>query len=112
MNSAGQGCGIGVSVISAEDSIRVSLVYDDSPAAGAGIQKGDYITGAEGLTVAADGADAVIDAIQGEAGTEVTVSVQKDGTDEVQRADHGTRSRHAEDGVGRDAGRQRGLSAH
>ena len=83
MNSAGQGCGIGVSVISGEDSIRVSLVYDDSPAAGAGIQKGDYITGAEGLTVAADGADAVIDAIQGEAGTEVTVSVQKDGTDEV-----------------------------
>ena len=83
MNSAGQGCGIGVSVISGEDSIRVSLVYDDSPAAGAGIQKGDYITGAEGLTVAADGADAVIDAIQGEAGTEVTVSVRKDGTDEV-----------------------------
>ena len=72
-----------MSVISGEDSIRVSLVYDDSPAAGAGIQKGDYITGAEGLTVAADGADAVIDAIQGEAGTEVTVSVQKDGTDEV-----------------------------
>ena len=84
MNSEGQGCGIGVSVISTEDSIRVSLVYDDSPAAGAGIQKGDYITGAEGLTVAADGADAVIDAIQGEEGTEVTVSVQKDGTGETQ----------------------------
>ena len=84
MNSEGQGCGIGVSVISTEDSIRVSLVYDDSPAADAGIQKGDYITGAEGLTVAADGADAVIDAIQGEEGTEVTVSVQKDGTDETQ----------------------------
>ena len=83
LNGAGQGCGIGVSVISGEDSIRVSLVYDDSPAAAAGIQKGDYITGAEGLTAAADGADAVIDAIQGEAGTEVTVSVQKDGTDEV-----------------------------
>lgn len=84
MNSEGQGCGIGVSVISTEDSIRVSLVYDDSPAADAGIQKGDYITGAEGLTVAADGADAVIDAIQGEEGTEVTVSVQKDGTGETQ----------------------------
>ena len=84
MNSEGQGCGIGVSVISTQDSIRVNLVYDDSPAAQAGIVKGDYIVGAAGLTVEADGADAVIDAIRGDEGTEVTVSVRKDGTDAVQ----------------------------
>ena len=84
MNSEGQGCGIGVSVISTQDSIRVNLVYDDSPAAQAGIEKGDYIVGAAGLTVEADGADAVIDAIRGYEGTEVTVSVRKDGTDAVQ----------------------------
>ena len=84
MNSEGQGCGIGVSVISTEDSIRVNLVYDDSPAAQAGIEKGDYIVGAAGLTVEADGADAVIDAIRGDEGTEVTVSVRKDGMDAVQ----------------------------
>lgn len=75
LSSQGKGCGIGVTVISDTDSIRVNLVYDDSPAAGAGIQKGEYIVGAEGKTVAADGADAVLDAIAGEAGTEVTVSV-------------------------------------
>ena len=84
MNSEGQGCGIGVSVISTQDSIRVNLVYDDSPAAQAGIEKGDYIVGAAGLTAEADGADAVIDAIRGDEGTEVTVSVRKDGTDAVQ----------------------------
>lgn len=84
MNSEGQGCGIGVAVISTEDSIRVNLVYDDSPAAQAGIEKGDYIVGAAGLTVETDGADAVIDAIRGDEGTEVSVSVRKDGTDEVQ----------------------------
>ena len=84
MNSEGQGCGSGVSVISTQDSIRVNLVYDDSPAAQAGIEKGDYIVGAAGLTVEADGADAVIDAIRGDEGTEVTVSVRKDGTDAVQ----------------------------
>lgn len=84
MNSEGQGCGIGVSVISTQDSIRVNLVYDDSPAAQAGIEKGDYIVGAAGLTVEADGADAVIDAIRGDEGTEVTVSVRKDGMDAVQ----------------------------
>lgn len=75
LSSQGKGCGIGVTVISGVDSIRVNLVYDESPAAKAGIQKGDYIVGAEGKTVAADGADAVLNAIAGEAGTEVTVSV-------------------------------------
>lgn len=75
LSSQGKGCGIGVTVISGVDSIRVNLVYDESPAAKAGIQKGDYIVGAEGKTVADDGADAVLDAIAGEAGTEVTVSV-------------------------------------
>ena len=75
MSSAGKGCGIGVTVITETGDIHVSLVYDDSPAAAAGIEKGDYIVGAEGMTVAQDGADAVVDAIAGEAGTEVTVSV-------------------------------------
>lgn len=81
MNSEGQSCGIGVSIVSAEDSIRVNLVYDGSPAAAAGIEKGDYIVGAAGLTVIEDGADAVVNAIRGAEGTEVTVSVQKNGTD-------------------------------
>ena len=75
LNRGGKGCGIGVTVITETGDIHVSLVYDDSPAAAAGIEKGDYIVGAEGLTVAQDGADAVVDAIAGKAGTEVTVSV-------------------------------------
>lgn len=86
LSSEGKGCGIGVSVISGEDSVRVCLVYDDSPAARAGIEKGDYIVGAEGLTVEKDGADAVIDAIQGEEGTEVTVSFSKEKGGAVQQA--------------------------
>lgn len=86
LSSEGKGCGIGVSVISGEDSVRVCLVYDDSPAARAGIEKGDYIVGAEGLTVETDGADAVIDAIQGEEGTEVTVSFSKEKGGAVQQA--------------------------
>lgn len=77
LSSQGKGCGIGVSVISGEDSIRIHLVYDDAPAEQTGMQAGDYIVGAEGLTVETDGADAVIDAIQGEEGTDVTVSFCK-----------------------------------
>lgn len=86
LSSEGKGCGIGVSVISGDDSVRVYLVYEDSPAAQAGIEKGDYIVGAEGLTVEKDGADAVIDAIQGEEGTEVTVSFAKEQGGAVQEA--------------------------
>ena len=66
--------------------MRVYLVYEDSPAAQAGIEKGDYIVGAEGLTVEQDGADTVIDAIQGEEGTEVTVSFSKEKDGAVQEA--------------------------
>ena len=86
LSSEGKGCGIGVSVLTREDGVRVYLVYDDSPAAQAGIKKGDYIVGAEGLTVEEDGADAVIDAIQGEEGTAVTVSFSKEKGGAVQQA--------------------------
>lgn len=86
LSSEGKGSGIGIAVISSEDSVQVYLVYDDSPAAQAGIEKGDYIVGAEGLTVEQDGADAVIDAIQGEEGTEVTVSFTKEQGSAVQQA--------------------------
>ena len=76
MSSEGTGCGIGVSVTSTADTVRISIVYDDSPAAQAGIVKGDYILGAEGLTVEKDGANAVISAIRGEEGTDVSVTIQ------------------------------------
>ena len=76
MSSEGTGCGIGVSVTTSTDAVRISIVYDDSPAAQAGIVKGDYILGAEGLTVEKDGANAVISAIRGEEGTDVSVTIQ------------------------------------
>lgn len=76
MSSEGTGCGIGVSVTTSTDAVRISIVYDDSPAAKAGIVKGDYILGAEGLTVEKDGANAVISAIRGEEGTDVSVTIQ------------------------------------
>ena len=77
MSGEGKGCGIGVSVTSTETSIRVTLVYDDSPAAKAGIEKGDYILGTGDLTTEKDGSSAVISAISGKEGTNVTVTVKK-----------------------------------
>lgn len=76
----GQTSGIGVSIVTGTDSIRVSDVYPNSPAASAGMEKGDWIVGAEGLTIEADGTNAVIEAVRGEEGTEVTISFCKDPT--------------------------------
>lgn len=84
MRAEGKSCGIGVSVVTGTESIRVSLVYDDSPAQAAGIEKYDQIVGAGGLTVEKDGASAVIAAIQGEEGTDVAVSIQKADTGETE----------------------------
>ena len=77
MNSEGKVSGIGVAVASLDEGLRVRLVYDGSPAAAAGVQRGDWIVGAAGLTVEKDGADAVISATQGEEGTEVTVTLRR-----------------------------------
>ena len=102
MSGEGKGCGIGVSVTSTETSIRVTLVYDDSPAAKAGIEKGDYILGTGDLTTEKDGSSAVISAISGKEGTDVTVTVKKaDGS--AKGADHAACRCHAEDGMGKNA---------
>lgn len=77
LRSEGKSSGIGASAVTREDSIRISLVYDGSPAQAAGLEKGDWIIGADGLTVAADGAQAVVDAIQGEEGEPVELTVEK-----------------------------------
>lgn len=77
LSSEGKMVGIGVSVQVLENEVRVSGVYDDSPAQQAGIEKGDYIIGAEGLTVEEDGGSDVCKTIVGEEGTEVTVQVRK-----------------------------------
>ena len=70
--------GIGVSVSKPEgEYVLVKEVYDESPAKGAGIEVGDYITAVEGENVKTWTLDEVTSAIKGEEGTEVTLSVLK-----------------------------------
>lgn len=80
LNTEGKNCGIGVMVVTDEKGLHVSRIYDDSPAAQAGMQQGDCIVGADGLTVPQDGAEAVLEVIQGEEGTPVTLTVRRDGS--------------------------------
>lgn len=74
----GQLVGIGVAVTydESEDAIHISDVYEGSPAEKAGLQRGDYILGADDVTVAQDGYAAVVSAVTGEENTEVRLTVR------------------------------------
>jgi carboxyl-terminal processing protease len=78
-DTSGNYVGIGVLVHMDENSLlTVSDVFPDSPAKGAGIQKGDKIVKVdnEDVTVFSD-ADLIVKRIKGEAGTSVKVTVYR-----------------------------------
>lgn len=75
----GEFCGIGVTVIFDETAncLRVVSVMDGNPAQKAGILAGDYIISVDGEDMRGVDSDTVVSKMKGEAGTEVTVGVQR-----------------------------------
>lgn len=72
--------GIGVSVQTREDGLLVTGTAPDSPSQKAGILPGDRIVAVDGTTLQAAGSPEALTAlVTGEAGTEVTVTVVRDG---------------------------------
>lgn len=70
--------GIGVMVEKLSDGLRVSSIAPDAPAAEAGLQIGDVIVAADGVTIQEAGsADALAVLIGGKEGTEVTVTLHR-----------------------------------
>lgn len=86
--------GVGMLVQLTDDgAIEVARVYEDSPAEAAGVRMGDRIVAVDGVEVSGESAQTLneaIDRIQGEDGTTVVLSVQRDGESldlEVMRAE-------------------------
>lgn len=81
LSNRGKSVGIGVTVVydEEEDGLYVYRVDPYAPAADAGLLEKDIILGADGLTVAQDGAKTVYDAIDGEEGTSVELLIKRDG---------------------------------
>ncbi|MBQ8288062.1 MAG: S41 family peptidase [Clostridia bacterium] len=75
--------GIGVQVIYHEETngIEIMLVMPDSPAEALGLQSGDLIVGVGDLRSETDGYEALVDAIAGEEGTDVLLTIRRDGVD-------------------------------
>ena len=75
--------GVGMLVQLTDDgAIEVARVYEDSPAEAAGVRMGDRIVAVDGVEVSGESAQTLneaIDRIQGEDGTTVVLSVQRNG---------------------------------
>jgi len=72
----GRFTGIGLSVVPVKRGLRVTEVFPNSPAAGAGIAGGDTIVSVNGESIAGEPSGAATAKIKGPEGTEVTVGVR------------------------------------
>lgn len=73
----GEFVGIGIVMSTFNDSSIIISTLPDSPAEGAGIMPGDILIAVDGQSLQGLSTDAVQDLIRGEAGTQVTVTLQR-----------------------------------
>lgn len=73
------GIGVMVEYNDADESIMVNTVYPDSPAEKAGIKVGDFIHAVDGKTVEELGYHNAVYYVRGEIGTDVTLTLLRDG---------------------------------
>ena len=78
----GRFSGVGLSVSQVPRGLRVSTVFDDSPAKEAGIKEGDVIVAVDGKSIAGQDAELATARIKGSPGTDVELTVLTPSTDE------------------------------
>jgi len=79
----GQFSGVGLSVSEVKQGLRVSTVFDDSPAKEAGIREQDIVTAVDGKSIAGKDADLATAEIKGEPGTKVKITVLRPSSGET-----------------------------
>lgn len=85
MNETATGAygGLGLEILQRPDrSLVVIAPMDDTPAARAGIQPGDIIIELDGAPISADSVDAAVEAMRGEPGTTIVLTVLREGENE------------------------------
>ena len=80
---SGTYAGIGVYIGSTDDGVLIAGVMDDSPAAEAGLQRGDILVSIDGTPVDGNKLEDVSKRIRGAANTSVTLVVRRDGEDKT-----------------------------
>jgi carboxyl-terminal processing protease len=80
LNGQFEGVGMTIDPSDTKNGLRVTMVFDGSPAKQAGIAPGDRIVGVNGKTTLAKPADVSTGLIRGPAGTKVMLTVRPHGT--------------------------------
>ncbi|HEX2436546.1 MAG TPA: S41 family peptidase [Solirubrobacterales bacterium] len=77
--TSGSFSGVGLSVREVKSGLRVTTVFDDTPAKRAGIREGDEIVAVDGRSIAGEPADVATGMIKGPPGTTVELRVRRPG---------------------------------
>lgn len=82
VQTKGEFGGLGIEVTQEEGFVKVIAPMDDTPAADAGIQAGDYITHVNGESISGLMLDQAVDLMRGPVGSEIIITVVRKGTPE------------------------------
>lgn len=82
VQTKGEFGGLGIEVTQEEGFVKVISPMDDTPAADAGIQAGDYITQVNGEAISGLTLDQAVDLMRGPVGSEIIITVVRKGTPE------------------------------
>ncbi|MBU2956843.1 S41 family peptidase [Paracoccus sp. 1_MG-2023] len=74
--------GLGIEVSQEEGMVKVVSPIDDTPAAQAGVQSGDFITHVDGESLLGLTLDDAVDMMRGPVGSEITVTILREGRTE------------------------------
>ncbi|PYE84550.1 S41 family peptidase [Pseudoroseicyclus aestuarii] len=82
VQTRGEFGGLGIEVTQEEGIVKVVSPMDETPAAAAGIQAGDYITAVNGESVIGLNLDEAVELMRGPVGSEITITIVREGMDE------------------------------
>ncbi|SMX40103.1 S41 family peptidase [Octadecabacter ascidiaceicola] len=74
--------GLGIEVTQEEGFVKVVSPIDGTPAAGAGIEAGDFITGVDGENLFGLTLDEAVELMRGPVGSEIIITVAREGVDQ------------------------------
>ena len=82
VQTRGEFGGLGIEVTQENGFIKVVSPIDDTPAANAGIEAGDFITKVDGESTLGKTLDEAVDKMRGPVGSEIIITIVREGVDE------------------------------
>jgi carboxyl-terminal processing protease len=82
VQTRGEFGGLGIEVTQENGFVKVVSPIDDTPAANAGVQAGDFITKVDGENTLGQTLDQAVETMRGPVGSEIVITVVREGVDE------------------------------